>query len=83
MAARDAVQGKTIMVTEDQYRAFLHDQMSMPHPTTAGIIQIVGCDSMDKFSEMREKDWERAYDQLRKPPGTFIRAVGVRGNDNY
>ena len=61
MANCDAVQGKTIMVSEGQYRVFLCTQMSMSDLMPVGLLQIVGCDSMENFSDMREKDWERAY----------------------
>ena len=83
MANCDAVQGKTLMVSEAQYRVFLRMQMSMPDATAVGIMRIVGLDTMDKFSEMREKDWERAHEQLKKPPGHFIPARGVRGTAGY
>ena len=84
MAHRDAVQGKTLMVNDAQYRVFLRMQMGMPDDTAVGLMRIVGLDNITKFGEMKDKsDWERAHDQLKKPPGRFIPSIGVRGTDDY
>ena len=84
MAHRDAVQGKTLMVNDAQYRVFLRMQMGMPDDTAVGLMRVVVLDNITKFGEMKDKsDWERAHDQLKKPPGHFIPAFGIRGTDDY
>ena len=51
-----AVQGITLMVSDNQYWNFLCTQMSMTNATVDGVIDLMGVDSIDKFEDIEEND---------------------------